>query len=61
MLVSECCKSIPYEDTFICAECMELANFIKFNPFSKYKYYNPNYHEAYKKAEKKIKEKQNEQ
>ena len=60
MLVSDCCKSIPYNDSDICAECMQVATFVRFNPFTKYKYFNSDYHEAYKKAEKKIKEKQDE-
>ena len=28
MLVSECCGSIPWNDTDICAECKEHADFI---------------------------------
>jgi len=30
MNVSECCGSIPWNDTDICAECKEHANFINF-------------------------------
>ena len=33
MLVSECCSSIPWNDTNICAECMEHADF---KPYMEY-------------------------
>ena len=33
MLVSECCSSIPWNDTDICAECMEHADF---KPYMEY-------------------------
>ena len=64
MLISKCCDSIPWNDTDICAECREHADFIELDPFftfAKHKYYNAKYHREYLKAERKIKEKQNEQ
>ena len=30
MLVSECCNSIPWNDTDICAECMKHTDFVKY-------------------------------
>jgi len=30
MLVSECCNSIPWDDTDICAECKEYSKFVKY-------------------------------
>ena len=30
MLVSECCNSISWNDSDICAECMEHADFVKY-------------------------------
>ena len=33
MLVSECCSSIPWNDTDICAECMKYADFIPYKEF----------------------------
>ena len=30
MMVSECCDSIPWNDTDICAECREHADFVKY-------------------------------
>ena len=29
-IISECCGSIPWDDTDICAECMKHANFINY-------------------------------
>ena len=38
ILVSKCCNSIPWNDTDVCAECKENADFILYNEKEFYKY-----------------------